>query len=255
MSLLNIKERVIKKAVLLFLFIQISSQIFAERSAGNCPVFFESEGEQVAELYPYTEFISHPFNERRNQILLDCWVRKNQQYDGIRLEKGAVLLNSKFKKCCKVLRPFNPMRELESNDTLAHIQISAFIDKSSVDPISVPELELEKLLGNANQNEKFSYFEKYLSEFGYLEQESHQKYESWLIPEFDFVTQSYGSRILIIFYNRELISIFHHRPIKVKIYDSIETGGHFGMIYNSKFSENSKSVLMEIYKKKLIIQH
>ena len=251
MNLLNIKELIHKEAVLILFLFQFPVLVFAEKTAGNCSIYAEPEGEQVAELYPYTFFINHPFNERRNQILLDCWVKKNQQYDGIRLERGAILFNSGFKKVGKVLRSFNPMREIESNDSLAHIQISAYLDKSSIDPESVPEWELEKLLGAAAQNEKFSYFEDYLMKFGFSQQEKYDNYDSWLIPEFDFVTQTYTSRLLIIFYNGELISIFHHRPVKVKIYDSIETGGKFGMIYNSKFTENSKTVLMEIYKKRI----
>jgi hypothetical protein len=253
--LLNIKEQVIRILIFQLILFSFPVWVFAEKSAGNCSVYFDAEGEQVAELYPNSYFIAHNFNARKSRILLDCWVKKNQQYDGIRLERGALLFNSSLKKTGKVIRPFNPMREMESNDTMAHIQISAYIDNASIDPISVPELELEKLLGNASQNERFSYFEEYIKKFGYFEQEKYENYESWLIPEFDFVTQSYTNRILMIFYNRELISIFHHRPVKAKVYDSIETGGRFGMIYNSKFSENSKAKLMEIYKRKMIISH
>ncbi|MFY8020001.1 MAG: hypothetical protein ACOVP1_02340 [Bacteroidia bacterium] len=253
--MLNIKDLIHKGTGLFICLLFFPVLIFAEKTAGNCAIFSEPTGEQVAELYPYTFFISHPFSENRCQILLDCWVKKNQQYDGIRLEKGAILLNSKFKKIGKVIRPFNPMREIESNDSLAHIQISAYMDKFSIDPATVPELSLEKLLSSAAQNEKFSYFENYLKEFGFSQQEKHENYESWLIPEFDFVTQTYSTRLLIIFYKGELISIFHNRPVKVKIYDSIETGGKFGMIYNSKFTENSKTVLMEIYKKQILLKH
>jgi hypothetical protein len=56
----------------------------------------------------------------------------------------------------------------------------------------------------------------------------------------------------MVFYKEELIAIFHTRPIKVKQYDSIEMGSEYKMIYNSKFSEHTKSEMVEIYRKKLI---
>lgn len=222
----------------------------AEYAGGIAQLRAEPEGEQVLEIKSGTSFIAHPFNSRLSRVWLELWVKKESQYDEIQLKKGAVLFDKDGKKSGKVIRPFNPIQEFPENDTLVKIWIEAYLENSSIDLVSVAELELQKLLMLAGPNTKQEFFQSFLDTFKLREMPEQGDYKSFLLEDFDFLKREFKPRLLLIFFKDELIAVFHHRPLKAKVYDSIETGGSFGMIYNSKFSENSKATLMRIYKSK-----
>ena len=71
------------------------------------------------------------------------------------------------------------------------------------------------------------------------------------INEPNFILQKKEPRIIIIFYKNELIAIFYSRSVTAKLYDSIEMGKEFKLIYNSKFTENTKSEMIAIFKKRM----
>jgi len=245
--LLNI---VLLRNSLVLFFLLATLVVRAEYSGGIAQLRAEPDGEAVLEIKSGTAFIAHPFNARLSRVWLELWVKKDGQYDEIQLKRGAVLYDANGKKVGRVIRPFNPIQEFPHNDTLVKIWIDAYLEHASIDIISVAEAELQKLLMVALPNSRQEFFQSFLDTFKLQEMPEQGDYKSFLLNDFDFQKREFRPRLLLIFYRNELIAVFHHRPLKAKVYDSIETGGAFGMIYNSKFSENSKATLMQIYKSK-----
>ncbi len=243
-----------RKNKIFFLFFLLSVQVnflFAERSAGICNMKEELDGNEVLELAAGVDFYSIPYGKSYQHIWIDAWVRTRSLYDGIRLNIKTKIYNEKLKPIGKVLQSFNPMKLLEERDSMTHIQISGFLENASIDNDFIPENDLSNLLLKATPNARLEYFELFLLKYNFSKWIEDNKYVSFSINEPDFVRQNLKPRILMIFYKKELIAIFHTRTIKVKLYDSIEMGSEYKMIYNSKFTEHTKNEMVTIYKKKL----
>ena len=222
----------------------------AERTGGNCYLKEEVNGAEVLELSTGIDFFSVNEGKNAQKVWIDCWVKTKNLFDGIRLTEKAKIYNANYKMIAKVLQSFNPMQLLEIKDSMQHILLSGIIDNSCIDKDFVPETDLSNLLLKISENEKIEYFEKFLDKFSFQKQIENNKYTSFSIYEPNFTTQTLHPRILMIFYNNELIAIFHTRKVDVKLYDSIEMGSEYKMIYNSKFTEHTKNEMVAIYKKK-----
>lgn len=227
------------------------SQLMAERSSGYCSVFEDEKGTEVLYINPGTDFMCLPWNSLRYRIWMDAWVQTEKLYDGLRLLEKTKIYNSTNKVIGKVSASFNPMKLLEVRDTMTHIVIGGYIEKNCIDQKSVAEIELSLLLDKAENNEKLLYFEEFLNKYPFKHQLENNQYSSYLLEQPDFVRQSLCPRLMLVFFNKELIAIFHTQPVRVKKYDSIEMGSQYKMIYNSKFSEHTKKEMVEIYKRKI----
>lgn len=242
------RNKLISWALVLFL---LPLNSLAERTSGYCGMSEDEKGPEVLQLFPKVTFYSVPVSDMRNRIWLDAWVRTNDLYDGIRLEMKTKLFGSDRKIIGKVVKSFNPMKILEETDSLTHLVISGYLEKSCTDNLFIPEEELNKLLSKAENNEKLSFFEDYFAKFNFTKTKESAEYTSYVLVQPEFTKQVLEPRILMVFYRGELIAIFHTRDLLVKRYDSIEMGKEYKMIYNSKFSEHTKKEMVEIYKKKL----
>ncbi len=243
-----LKNRLI---VLLLLFGFHANILYAERTGGICYVKEDLSGQDVLELASGVYFFSQPEGKMNQRIWVDAWVQTRLLYDGIRLNIKTKIYNEQFKPIGKVLQTFNPMKLLEERDTMTHIQISGLLENACTDNQFIPENDLSDLLMKATQNARLEYFESYLAKYNFTNWVEENKYSSYIIYEPDFVRQILVPRVLMIFYKKELIAIFHTREVKVKLYDSIEMGSEYKMIFNSKFTEHTKNEMVAIYKKKL----
>jgi len=241
------KSRTILFLISILFFLNSS----AEKSSGFCYIKDAVNGEAIITVQPYTYFETQIVSSGWVRILLKAWVRKIDVYDRIQVKVKSKLFDNNGKFIAKVLIGFNPMRTLDENDTAYYIAISAFMENACIDKSSVPETELSNLLMGLSVNAQLDTFYSHIKNFNYEFWLEEGNYTSYLIYEPDFVSQTERPRILMIFFNNELISIFHTREIKVKIYDSIEMGSQYKMIYNSKFKENTKEHMMKIYKSKI----
>ncbi|MDP1726016.1 MAG: hypothetical protein Q8M15_04480 [Bacteroidota bacterium] len=238
--------------MLLFVFLCVQAGfLFADRTGGNCSIKEEKDGADVLELYTGVDFYSVTDGKNWQKIWVDCWIQTRFLFDGIRLKTKARLYNKHLKVIGKVVQSFNPMKLLEERDSMTHIVVSGFMENACTDKDFIAETDLSALLLKASSNARLGYFESFIEKYGFIKKTEDNKYTSYLINEPDFVKQTLNPRILMIFYNDELIAIFHSRPITVKLYDSIEMGSEYKMIYNSKFTEHVKNEMVGIYKKKL----
>lgn len=211
----------------------------------------EEKGREVLQLNPYTYFLCNEVSPIRVQIWLDAWVRTTDLYDGIRLPLKTKVYNKDRKIMGRVVQDFNPLKIMEETDSMTHLVISGYLEKSCLDNTFNPEEELSRILDKAQNNERIETFKPYMMRYGLTMAHESPLYTSFLMVQPDFVRQTMEPRLLIVFYRNELIAIFHTRPVKVKRYDSIEMGKQYKMIYNSKFSEHTKREMVEIYKRKL----
>jgi hypothetical protein len=223
----------------------------AEQTAGFCYAKDVPDGKPQLELQPYVYFECKPDVKRWTHILLRAWVKKKQVYEGIQLMPKAKLFDESWRLIGKVLLPLNPMKTIAENDSAFYVAITAYIEDGCIDPASVPEQELSAILLAVSSNAKLDTFRSHLNKFHYQQITENNRYTSYLLTEPEFVTQTERPRILMIFYESELIAVFHTRPVSVKLYDSIEMGSEYKMIYNSKFSEHTKEEMMKIYKDKI----
>jgi hypothetical protein len=236
---------------LLGLFFIGLNQVHAERTSGYCSLTEEEKGKEVLSLYPGVEFYSMPIPEQKLRVWIDAWVITTDLYDGLRLMEKTKLYNQDGKLLGKVTLSFNPMKLLEEKDTLTHLVISGYIVKGCSDSRFIAEDDLSKLLDLAQSNEKLSYFKPFLEKYKFIETQESNQYTSYLLVQPNFTQQVLQPRLLLVFYQGELIAIFHTKDVRVKKYDSIEMGSQYKMIYNSKFSEHTKKEMVEIYKNKL----
>ncbi len=236
---------------LLLLLIWNAGSLFADRTGGMCYVKDEKDGPDVLELASGVEFYSVADGKIFQKIWVDCWVPTRLLFDGIRLQTKTRLYTNERKVMGKVLQTSNPMKFLEVKDSLTHIQVSGFMENACIDKNFVAETDLDALLLKATENARLEYFAGFIEKYGFIKNTEDKQYTSYIIYEPDFVTQTLLPRILMIFFKDELIAIFHTRPVSVKIYDSVEVASEYKMIYNSKFTEHTKSEMVNIYKKKL----
>ncbi len=237
----------INKILFLLLFLA-SLQGKSEQTAGHCGLSEEEKGPSVLSLLPGTTFYASAPGQLKVRIWLEAKVHKNDLYFGIRFNAGAKIYNKAGKQIGQVKAPFNPMQQEDENDTLVAVIISGYLEKGCIDARFIPEEELSGLLLKANNNENIKTFLPWLEKYQLQKMEETGKYTSFLLYQPEFTKQQLEPRLLIIFYQDELIAIFHTRPIKVKQYDSIEMGKEYKMIYNSKFSEHTKSEMVELFR-------
>jgi len=235
----------------LFLCFFATGSAFAERTSGYCAMSEEEKGKEVLSLYPRVFFHCIGASPLRNRIWVDAWIKSTDLYDGIMLMPKAKIYNQERKTIGKVVTGFNPLKLLEVKDSLTHIVIAGFLEKSCTDNTFIAEEELGKLLDEAAENEKFNYFEAFIKKYELSQTIESNQYTSYLLVQPNFTQQILEPRLLMVFYQGELIAIFYTRELRVKKYDSIEMGTQFKMIYNSKFSEHTKQEMVGIYKKKL----
>ena len=229
----------------------VQTELFAERTAGHCNLSDDEKGRPVLALLPKVEFYIAAPDQIKVRIWLEAFVKTKDLYDEIRFNSGASIYDRNRKLIGKVLEPFNPMQSFEPIDSLTPVIIWGYLENSCLDNTHLPEEELSKLLLKTGDNEKLETFLPYIQKFELKPQMEQGDYASYLLVQPEFTLQKLEPRILLVFYKKELIAIFHTRSIKVKHYDSIEMGKQYKMIYNSKFSEHTKSEMVNIFRKKL----
>lgn len=229
----------------------IGSTLRAEQTAGFCQLSEEEKGTEVLEIFAGVNFFTQPTTVQKLHIWIDLLVPTRLLYDGIRLQRKTRLYDFSRKPAAKVLNEFNPLKILEERDSLTHVVIAGFIDKACAHPDFFPEAELSRLLEGATDNARLEYFQAFLDKYQFSPRRENQAYTSWLLPQPDFVRQRMEPRLLMVFYQRELIAIFHTGTVQVKRYDSIEMGKQYKMIYNAKFSDHSKKEMVERYRRQL----
>ncbi|MFN4083564.1 MAG: hypothetical protein ACK4K9_08035 [Bacteroidia bacterium] len=243
----------ISRILILLILISLAFKTKAEKTFGFCYLQEEPDGINIAELEGDIYLMTLPEHKNYFKVLLECYIYKKDLYDDLRINKKVKLYNANHQKIGKTIIDFNPMKFVFENDSMVLVQLSGYIHKASINPESVPEIDLSNLLMNAEINAKFEYFEPHIKKFGYVSFNEEQQYTSYIIYEPDFVKQALNPRILMIFYQKELIAIFYTRQLNVKHYDSIEMGNEYKMIYNSKFTEHTKTQMMSIYKNKIML--
>ncbi len=211
----------------------------------------EEKGKEVLSLYPRVFFHCIGASPLRNRIWIDAWIKTSELYDGIMLQPKAKIYNQERKPIGKVVTGFNPLKILELKDSLTHIVIAGYLEKSCTDNTFIAEEALGNLLDEASENEKYTYFESFIKKYELNQTIESNEYTSYLLVQPNFTQQILEPRLLMVFYRNELIAIFYTRELRVKRYDSIEMGTQYKMIYNSKFSEHTKQEMVGIYKKKL----
>jgi hypothetical protein len=233
------------------MFIITANILKAEATYGYCSVKETKNGKDLYQLYGNTWFDCKPIDANFQQILLRVWVKKANVYDDQQILAKAKLYDSKGKNIGVVLVDFTPYKFIEEIDTAYIFELTGVVSQACINPSSIPELDLNKILAVAKQNAQLDTFKVHLQKFDYLQTDSLQKYQSFIIFEPNFILQKKEPRILIVFYKNELIAIFYTRNVVAKLYDSIEMGKEFKLIYNSKFTENTKSEMIQIFKNKL----
>lgn len=233
------------------MFIITAYTLKAEATYGYCSVKETKNGKDLYQLYGNTWFDCKPIDANFQQILLRVWVKKANVYDDQQILAKAKLYDSKGKNIGVVLVDFTPYKFIEEIDTAYIFELTGVVSQACINPSSIPELDLNKILAVAKQNAQLDTFKVHLQKFDYLQTDSLQKYQSFIIFEPNFILQKKEPRILIVFYKNELIAIFYTRNVVAKLYDSIEMGKEYKLIYNSKFTENTKSEMIQIFKNKL----
>jgi len=227
------------------------SHLKAETTYGICYLQEEPDGKNIAEIDAGVYVMAAPHNNIYSRVLLECWIYKKDLYEDLRINSKVKLYGVNGKKIGKTTTDFNPFKFIQDNDSIVLIQIAAYLQNASINPQSVPEIDLTNLLLNVSVNAKLNFFRQHIKNFNYQFTQETNDYTSYVIYEPDFAKQVLNPRILMVFFKEELIAVFYTRFIKVKHYDSIEMGNDYKMIYNSKFTEHTKTQMMSIYKQKL----
>jgi hypothetical protein len=239
--------------ILIISFFCFINCLTAEITYGYCSVKESRSGKDLYQIFGNTYFESKPIDLNFHEILLEVYVYKNFVYDDQQILAKAKLYNINGKIIGVALVDFTPFKYVTENDSMIHFQLSGFLSSACINPSSVPEIDLNKILSFAKQNAGIELFNEYLSKFNFQKDETDSIYQSYIIFEPNFLLQKKDPRILIIFYRYELIAIFYSRSVIAKLYDSIEMGKEYKLIYNSKFTENTKSEMIQIFKKKMNI--
>jgi hypothetical protein len=237
--------------ILIISFFCFINCLTAETTYGYCSVKESRSGKDLYQIFGNTYFESKPIDLNFHEILLEVYVHKNFVYDDQQILAKAKLYNINGKIIGVALVDFTPFKYVTENDSMIHFQLSGFLSSACINPSSVPEIDLNKILSFAKQNAGIELFNEYLSKFNFQKDDTDSIYQSYIIFEPNFLLQKKDPRILIIFYRYELIAIFYSRSVIAKLYDSIEMGKEYKLIYNSKFTENTKSEMIQIFKKKM----
>lgn len=235
-----------------FILLALALNLNAEVTYGYCSVKETKNGKDLYQLYGNTWFDCKPINANYQQILIRVWVKKANVYDDQQILTKAKLYSEQGKIIGVALQDFTPYKFIEEIDTAYVFELSGIISQACINSSSVPETDLNKILAVAKQNAQLDTFINYLQKFKFEVQDTGQKYQSYMIYEPNFILQKKEPRILIVFYKNELIAIFYTRNVVAKLYDSIEMGKEYKLIYNSKFTENTKSEMIQIFKKRLL---
>jgi hypothetical protein len=237
--------------ILIISFFCFINCLTAEITFGYCSVKESRSGKDLYQIFGNTYFESKPIDLNFHEILLEVYVHKNFVYDVQQILAKAKLYNTNGKIIGVALVDFTPFKYVTENDSMIHFQLSGFLSSACINASSVPEIDLNKILSFAKQNAGIELFNEYLSKFNFQKDDTDSIYQSYIIFEPNFLLQKKDLRILIIFYRYELIAIFYSRSVIAKLYDSIEMGKEYKLIYNSKFTENTKSEMIQIFKKKM----
>lgn len=232
----------------LFFYLQKAN---AERNPGHCSLKDAVNGRNFLELNPNTYFESVDVNASWVRVAVKAWVDKANMYEDVQIYRNARLRDSAGKVLAIASIDFTPTKSISENDSQVYVMIYGYLEKDCIDLQSIPELELSKILLQIQKNAKIDIFQVFLNRFGFKNFYEENDYVSYLITEPDFISQSETPRILMVFFKNELIAIFHTRSIKVKIYDSIEMGKQYKLIFNSKFTEHTKNQMLKIFRSKV----
>ncbi|MES2728136.1 MAG: hypothetical protein V4643_13600 [Bacteroidota bacterium] len=238
----------------LFAFIILANgSVKAENTYGYCNIKDKKGGTDIFTLFGNTAFNCVPVDQNWQQVLVKVLVLKQKVYDDQQILSQAKLFNENRKQIGLSLIDFTPYKFIAELDSYYVFELSGLMQQACINTNSIPELDVNKILSTAKQNAEFELFEKHLKAFNYTSVDSNGKYQSFVLNEYNFTKHTYSPRILIVFYKNELIAIFYSREIIAKLYDSIEMGSQYKLIYNSKFTENTKTEMMDIYKKQMLL--
>jgi len=240
-----------KNNFLFLLLCLVQTVLFGERTSGHCSISEDEKGKSVLSLLPGVSFYTEAPGQIKVRIWLEAFVKTSDLYDELRFNVGAKIYDRNRKLIGRVIEAFNPMQSFDAVDSLTPVIIWGYLEKSCLDNTHLPEEDLSKLLLKSSENKKLEPFLPFIETFGLVQQTDTSDYTSYLLVQPEFTRQILAPRILLVFYKKELIAIFHTRTITVKHYDSIEMGKQYKMIYNSKFAEETKVEMVNIFKRKL----
>lgn len=234
-----------------FGFMFLVLPLMAEITYGYCSVKENKNGKDLFQLYGNVEFDCKPLNSNFQQILLRVWIKKNWVYDDQQILAKAQLFNLHGKLVGTAIQDFTPYKYIEETDSFYVFELTGIISQACINPASVAEIDLNKILAISKQNAHIDMFKTHFKKYHYIHNDSNQKYQSYIITEPNFILQKQEPRLLVIFYKNELIAIFYSRNVIAKLYDSIEMGKEYKLIYNSKFTENTKTEMIQIFKNRM----
>lgn len=241
----------LRKTYIIIAFCLCCIGIRAEQTTGNCTIKDAPGGNAVFELKPAVIFESKPERQGWQRVLLKVWIPKRWVYDEEQIRVKAKLYDENRMLLGIALKDFTPYKSVGIEDSMYVFQLSGFIEQNCIAPASVAEDDLNALLKGLGQNARLDTFKTHLSKYPYQSWVAQRKYQSFVLTEPDFIQQRHTPRILMVFYENELIAIFYSRSVSARFYDSIEMGSQYKLIYNSKFTEKTKTEMLELFRAKV----
>ena len=156
----------------------LAIKVNGETTYGYCSVKESKIGKDIFQLLGNTYFDCKPINQNFQQILLRVWVKKEWVYDDQQILAKAKLYNSQGKHIGNAIQDFTPYKFIAELDTAYVFDISGVISQACINPSSVPEIDLNKILSVAKQNAKLDTFINHIKKFNYELEDSNQKYQS-----------------------------------------------------------------------------
>jgi hypothetical protein len=216
----------------------------AERIGRLCNVAVKERGEEQFSVYEGTPVQALAPGKLQTRVLLRAWIRKKYVYDGIRILAGAKLYNGQGRETGRVHTDHLPFRSIEENDTAYIMELSGFVRNECIDPNSLPEPALEKVLQKSLLLDSAMH---HLVSFGYTAWKHDSLFTSYLIPEPDIVQARPGIRIVAVFANGKAVAVFNRRGITYSGYESVAVGGRYSLVYLGSFDESFKKKLSALF--------
>lgn len=126
-------------------------------------------------------------------------------------------------------------------------ELLGFIPEGTIEPYSIPEVSLEKIVSAYPKTFHFQELSDYLDTTGFIPWLGEGKFSSYLLYENRVNTRHPGPRLICIFSGDMLVALVYSRNIKVPYYESKAESAPYKIYYMMKMTESEKSTLAKAY--------
>lgn len=180
-------------------------------------------------------------DERRIKIYTKLWVKRKDMNRGGIAKPGAALYNSDGQKVGGIYKELNTIYDTTSSFSSYALIFRGYIGKDRIDPKSIPETELAKILDPKKSKVDTSDMNPFLAYFSFRQVQDTMGFVMYEMRGQD------GPRMSLAFRDNRLVAVIPTQGLRLKFYEAELSQAELRVIYLEKLLPDEEELFATFF--------